>query len=190
MGRLVRFIYVLILVCLTIGLAKGQTTNGPHKAEPSTFYPDDELKGFEDAQPPSDPVLDALLKTPEAQENSDRLQRLDREKLRGLFLVVKIHLRNSVETDEVVLGKFPMTGADCDWFWIVRDMGDHAKVLLFDNAYGVYLLRSRTNGYREIASYWSSAAGYSITRLYRYDGTSYKLAYEHTRPERQPTAKR
>ena len=44
MGRLVRFIYVLILVCLTIGLAKGQTTNGPHKAEPSTFYPDDESK--------------------------------------------------------------------------------------------------------------------------------------------------
>jgi hypothetical protein len=176
-------------LCSAAGLAQGQTKQEAHKSEPSTFYPDDENRGFDEATLPSNTVLDALLKTHEAKENWDRLKTLDRERLRKLFLVSKVHLAESGETDEVVLGSDPMSGADCYWFWIVRDKGERARVLLFTNNYGIDLLNTRTNGYREIRGVWSSAAGYSITRLYRYDGSRYRLAYERTHQELPPKAK-
>jgi hypothetical protein len=177
---------VLICVFAAVGFVHGQTRHKPLQAGPSSFYPDDEDRGFKDAQPPSDAVLDALLKTPEADEMREELEKLDREDLRSLFSVVKAHLKNSNEIDEVVIGKDPMSGADNDWFWIVRVMGGHAQILLFANGNGIDFLRTRTNGYREIESVWYSAAGYSITRLYRYDGTVYKLARERTRTHQLP----
>jgi len=167
-----RVIFVLICVCCAVEFAAGQATRKPLKTEPSTFYPDDWNRGFDEADPPSDAVLDALLKTQEAKENSDRLHKLGREKLRSLFLVVRVHLKNADEADEVVLGKDPMSGADCFWFWIVRDSADRAQVLLFENAYGVYLLKGRTNGYRDIRSV-AFAGGTTYTNIFHYDGQRY-----------------
>jgi hypothetical protein len=100
-----------------MGLAQGQTIQAAHKTESSDFYPDNWNKGFDEAEPPSDAVLDALLKTQEAKEHWDQLKSLDRERLRKIFLVVRVHLTNFDEKDEVVLGSDPLSGADCDWFW-------------------------------------------------------------------------
>jgi hypothetical protein len=168
-------------VFVAVEFARGQTRNKPLPAEQSEFEPNDDDYGFKGAQRPSDAVLDALLKTPEADEMREQLEKLDREDLRSLFGVVKVHLRDLNETDEVVIGKDPMSGADNDWFWIVRDMGDHAQVLLFASGNGIDLLKTRTNGYKDIESYWGSAAGDAIYHLYRYDGMVYKLAWEHKR---------
>jgi hypothetical protein len=186
MSRTVRVIFVLICVCCAVEFAVGQATKKSLKSGPSAFYPDDENRGFDEADPPSDAVLDALLKTQEAKENSDLLQKLDRDGLRKLFLVVQVHLAKSDETDEVVLGYDPMSGADCYWFWIVRDKGGHAQVLLFTNEYGIDLLNTRTNGYREIRGVWSSAAGYTITRVYQYNGNRYKLAHRYEKTDKVP----
>lgn len=185
----VRVICGLICICFAASFGLRQTARKSIKLEPSEFYPDDWNKGFDEADPPSDAVLDALLKTHEAKENWDRLKSLDRDRLRKIFLVVRVHLTDFNEKDEVVLGSDPLSGADCYWFWIVRDKGDHAQVLLFTNDYGIDLLRTKTNGCREIKGVWNSAAGYLITRLYRYDGSRYRLAYKHTRQEPLPKAK-
>jgi hypothetical protein len=163
---------VLICAIFVAQIASTQSKVKKPSAEPSDFYPDDRNRGFDDAGAPSDAVLDSLLKTPEAKLNWDRLQKLNREELRKLFLVVRVHLKDAGETDEVVLEKDPMSGADCDWFWFVRDLGGHAQVLLFENAYGVYLLESRTNGYRDIRSV-AFAGGTTYTNIFHYNGQRY-----------------
>ena len=167
-----RMAFLMICVLVTAGIATAQSASSKPATEPSTFYPDDGNRGFDGAVPQSDAILDALLKTPEAKENWDRLQKLNREELRKLFLVVRVHLNNADETDDVVLGKDPMSGADCDWFWIVRDKSDQIQVLLFENAYGVYLLKSRTKGYRDIRSV-GFAGGTTYTSIFHYDGQRY-----------------
>lgn len=169
---MLRIACVMICALCATGIAAAQSTGTKPATEPSIFYPDDSNRGFNAADPPSDAVLNALLKTPEAKENRGQLQELDREELRKLFLVVRVHLTNANETDEVVLGKDPMSGADCNWFWIVRDKGDQAQVLLFENAYGVYLLESRTNGYRNIRSI-GFAGGTTYTNIFYYNGQRY-----------------
>jgi hypothetical protein len=163
---------LVICILSAAGLAIPQSSSSKPQTEPSIFYPDDGNRGFDGAHPPSKSVLDALLKTPEAKENWNRLQKLTREELQQLFIVIRVHLKDSDETDEVVLGKDPMSGADCDWFWIVRDKGDQAQVLLFENTYGVYLLKSRTNGYRDIRSV-GVAGGMTYTNIFHYDGQRY-----------------
>ena len=164
MNLKLRMACLMICALFVVGTVSAQSASAKLPMEPSTFYPDDGNRGFDLANPPSDAVLDVLLKTPEAKENWDRLQKLNRDELRKVFLVVRVHLIDTNETDEVVLGKFPMSGADCDWFWIVRDKGDQAQVLLFKNAYGVYLLKSRTKGYRDIRSV-GFAGGITYTNI-------------------------
>lgn len=171
MSKTVKLVCVTICAILVIETAWAQSTRTKPAAEPSSFYPD-RNRGFDNAGVPSDPVLDALLKTPEARLNWDRLQKLNRVELRKLFLVVRVHLKDAGETDEVVLGKGPMSGADCDWFWVVRDLGGHAEILLFENAYGVYLLESRTNGYRDVRSV-AFAGSTAYTNFFHYDGQRY-----------------
>ena len=189
MSKSIRITCVLICVLAAVDYGQGQTGHKSLQTEPSSFSRDDENRGFKNAQPPSDAVLDALLKTPEADEMREELEKLDHEDLRSLFGVVKTHLKNASETDEVVIGNDPMSGADNDWFWIVRDMGDHAQILLFANGNDLDLLKIRTNEYKEIETMWSSAAGYYIKRLYKYDGNVYRLALERTHSFHSPKEK-
>lgn len=153
--------------------------------EPAFFYPDQENAGLDHAHPPSDAVLNALLRTQQAKWAADRLKNRNHEELRGLFRVVNVHLSDpGAESDEVVAGKFPMAGADCDWFWLVRVVSGHAEVILFANGDSLELLVKRTNGYKDIRTSWGSAAGYTLTNIYRYDGSRYKQVHEFTKTER------
>lgn len=178
-----RVIVVFACVSAAMGLAQGQTIQAAHKTESSDFYPDNWNKGFDEAEPPSDAVLDALLKTQEAKEHWDQLKSLDRERLRKIFLVVRVHLTNFDEKDEVVLGSDPLSGADCDWFWVVRDMGGRANVLLFVNGLELRLSRRSANGYREIVSHWGTAA-VSGTQVFSYRNGRYRLVYERSHENR------
>lgn len=154
-----------------------QASKGP------TFFSPDYVENdpFKHALPPTDDVLNALLKTPQALQAADALAKLDREELRKTFSVVKVHLSDSTEDDEVVLGSDPMSGADNDWFWIVRRLPDRAQVVLFANGLSLELLDTRTLGYKNIRTSWGAASGLTITCIYQYDGTRYQLAHKYTK---------
>ncbi|MGA2673358.1 MAG: hypothetical protein ABSE99_09020 [Terracidiphilus sp.] len=174
-GSLAMFFGLCVIVC---NIAEAQANTA--KSVPSVFEPDDQNRGFEEAKHPSDVVLDALLKTPEAVKIHDELSHRDRESLRSLFEVVRVDLGESGEKGFVALGQGPMTGADCFWFWIVRASKGKAEVLLFSNGLSLSLRKQMTNHYRNIEVDWATAA-FIGSRLYRYNGSVYQLDKELTK---------
>ncbi len=178
-----RLALLLGILCASLA-ASAQPYKRTHPAEITFFAPDDENRGFDAAEPPSDAVLDALLKTPEAKDARVQLAALDREKLRSLFQVVPINLGSRNETDYIELGSLPLSGADCFWFWLIRPVGSCAQVILFANALTLQLLPTRSHGYRDICSTWGSAAGYTITGVLHFTGAKYILTHQYTRKER------
>jgi hypothetical protein len=177
---------ISILLCLlaVASCANAQKGHPAKTAEPSVFSIEEENGGFENAVVPSNAVLDALLETPEAKDID--WDHFTREQERKLFQTVKIHLADSSEVDEIVSGSGPMSGADNDWFWLVRDQGRKAEVLLFANGLSLQLRRTRCHGYRDIETSWSSAAGYVLTVRYRYDGVRYRKVSERSSQMRLP----
>jgi hypothetical protein len=147
---------------------------------PTVFNPELNNQGLKDAHPPSDIILDALLKKVEADKMSGEIEGFGREQKRSLFEVVRVDLGPTSEEDYVVHGKPPMIGVDCEWFWIVRVGHGKAEVLLFSNGLSLALRKHATNGYRDIESDWATA-GFIGQRLYRYGGSVYKLEWEHTK---------
>lgn len=181
MAREGRVLLVVLWILCTVVCMQGQGIRKNPLLEPSDFYPDAENAVFQDAKPPSDAVLDAVLESPAALEMTGEIQNFSHEELRALFRVVEVHLADPEEIDAVVLGKPPMSGVDNDWFWIVRERGGRADVLLWAGGNGLSVLKRRTRGYKDISTTWSSAAGYSIETRYRYDGTVYKKVNERKR---------
>jgi hypothetical protein len=173
------FLALISWACVIVANTATAQSNNP-KSPPSLFQPEDENRGFEGAAPPSDVVLDALLRTPEAVDMRDELSHRDRESLRGLFEVVRVDLGKTGEQDFVALGKGQMTGADCFWFWIVGIRRHKAEVLLFSNGLSLSLQEEMANRYRNIEVEWATAA-FVGTRFYRYDGSVYRLYREHTK---------
>jgi hypothetical protein len=169
---------LLCIVC-TRGWVAAQK-NARFDSDPTFFDPDYNNQGLESARPPSDIVLDVVLKRVEADKMSGEIEGFSREQKRALFEVVRVDLGPTSEEDYVVHGKPPMTGADCEWFWIVRVHQGKAEVLLFSNGLSLVLRRHATNGYRDIEGNWATAA-FIGERLYRYDGSLYKLEWEHSR---------
>jgi hypothetical protein len=153
-------------------------TKPAQRARTTIFAPEMEA-GFENAKPPSDAVLDALIKSPEVAETGDENMRPDRESLRKSFEVVPVELGSTDEKDYVVLGGGDYTGADCHWFWIVRVRQGAGQVLLFAPGLVVEILRRKTNGYRDIKESWGGNSG-SVTRIFRYSGTKHELVREHS----------
>jgi hypothetical protein len=156
--------------------ATAQQPAGRANHRPRVFAPDDENLGFDRAAPPSDILLDALLNTAEAKDDGgdDAVKRLDRESQRKLFQVVRVDLGRPAEEDYVVLGSGPMTGADNNWFWILRVHEGKAKVLLFTNGLTIEILHRKTNGYFDIKESWGGNAGWG-NRFYQYTGSTFKL---------------
>jgi hypothetical protein len=178
-----RMVTVYILVLLVIGASSSNRVGAQRKSAkltPSLFEPENKNRGFEDASPPSDLVLDALLNTQEAIDVHEEFSNRDRVGLRGLFEVARTNLGAMEGIDYVVLGKGPMTGADCFWFWIVSVRKGKADVLLFSNGLSLSLQKLKTDGYKNIKVDWATA-GYVGSRYYRYDGSKYRLFKEHTK---------
>ena len=174
-------IAILGLVCRPLRVVAQTVTHAV--PSPRVFEPDFQNAGLEHAQPPSDVVLDALLKQIEADEMSGEIEDLDRQKKRALFETVRVHLGPAAEEDYVVHGKPPMIGADCEWFWVVRVSGGKAEILLFANGLALVLEKHVANGYCDIDVSWATAA-YIGDRLYRYDVLAYKLFRERTKEQK------
>ena len=169
---------ILLMPALAVAQSKMHSNFGP-----TFFEPGDNNRGLENARPPSDAVLDAVLEKVEADELSDEIEGFTREQKRALFETVRVTLGPKAEEDFVVHGKPPMIGADCEWFWIVRLRQGKAKVLLFSNGLALELRRQIANGYRDVDVSWATAA-FVGDRVFRYDGTSYKLLREHTEEQK------
>jgi hypothetical protein len=156
--------------------ATAQTAH-PQQKWPIIFAPETDT-GFEKAKPPSDAVLDALLRSPEVARSGDD-NNPDREYVRKSFQVVPVDLEGANEEDYVVLGGGHYTGADCHWFWIVRVNQGKGQVLLYTPGLVVEILHQKTNRYHDIRESWGGNSG-SVTRIFRYNGTTYVLASEHS----------
>jgi hypothetical protein len=163
-------------------LAQSSAASHPKQRTEFTTYDEHSLEGF---GPVSEEIIDALLATEEADLMRDYLKGLSRHELLGLFKGIQLHLADSGETEYLVLGKSPMTGGDCDWYWVVRSSGKcQPEIILFANTNVIDLLRSKTNGHKDIRGEWSAASGLSITTIYHYDGLKYRLAHKYSKSEK------
>jgi len=91
------------------------------------------------------------------------------------FVGTEVHLTDAGSADYIVKGQDALTGADCDWFWLVRSTPGKPEVVFFRCAYTVRVLGSKSNGYRDIRSDWWSAGGDGYAEIYRFDGVKYVL---------------
>jgi hypothetical protein len=127
-------------------------------------------------------VVSALMYTAEANAARESAENKGRNlNPATLFKGTTVHLAKSVDVFYLVMGSFPMSGADNTWFWIVRSSGNGATILLWAGANCVDISRKGTLGYKDIVTTWSSAR-YAKTTIYKYSGRSYKVWRTKSRP--------
>lgn len=120
-------------------------------------------------------VLTALLNTKQAREARKSAENDGQPiNLAKLFRGAKVDIADSPDSFFLVIGRSPMSGADNTWFWIVRQSGEQASVLLWEGANCLNIEQTRTLGFRDITSDWASA-GTTSTAKFVYDGKRYKL---------------
>jgi hypothetical protein len=119
-------------------------------------------------------ILNRLVHRKEASYALAWAKEHPRGDLNRFFLATQLKLTRTNETDWIVEGTDMLTGADCNWFWIVREEPTGPQVVLFYNGYTIEILNSETNGVRDLRATWESPAERS-TSLYRYDRTKYRL---------------
>jgi len=163
-----------------------QSKSSKPAAEQRAFYEDcmggDKNRPcvFDHSVPLPKNVLDILRASKEARESRDALKDYDRDGFSQLFKAAVIHLGGPEETDYVVMGEFPMGGADAPWFWIVRSDQSLPKVIFFTFANGFEILKSISNGYPNIRSIaWTGCCRF--TNLYQYNGQRYVLVHAYHR---------
>jgi hypothetical protein len=176
MNKIPRIACVIICALIAAGITTAQPSGTKPAKERTIFYEDEE--SFPDSLPLPEKVLNALKATKEAGYARDVSRERPHEDLNQFFKAVQVHLSNSEDVDYIVLGQFPLTGADCAWFWLVRSARTRPKVVLFSNTNSIELLGSRTNGYRDIRSVWQSP-NERITRVYHYNGEYYTLVHKY-----------
>ena len=106
------------------------------------------------------------------------------------FAGSEIHLAGPDESDLIVLPAFlkalePMhpppnscfIGAYTSRFWVLRTSGKDYELVLAVDAHDLRVLRTKWRGYAEIETSISTLHG-RTTRIYRFDGKSYKLYKE------------
>ena len=179
---------VMVLAIICALFASEMSAAQTHKMHPNqerAKYAPSYDNSFDDSDPPSEGLLRALLDSREAKRVLKETPDIDRNNLSNLFRAVKVHLAGPSEVDYLVVGKFPMGGADNDWFWIVRYNRIHPRVIFFANASSVEFLKTRTRGYKNIRTSWSSAAGFTLTDIFQYDGERYWLMHHFERQDKQ-----
>jgi len=118
-------------------------------------------------------VLRVLFETDQARQVLNFASDAAQDDPARLFRAAEVHLTGSDEVDLVVVGVPPMSGADANWFWVIRATRGGPRVVLFTSANSLDLAGSTTNGYRDIVATWSSATETQET-TFHFDGKSYK----------------
>lgn len=147
------------------GVAQGQ--NKPSGHEQSVFGAD--APSLDRPVPLPQGALDALRKALATGPNE-----LPAEWLR----TSAIHLNGLTETDLVVIGRGAGHAVP---FYILRPTSHGYKVILNSGGDSLRVLRTRSNGYRDL-QLEGFAAGTTTKDIYKFDGESYVKGSERTRP--------
>ena len=126
-------------------------------------------------------VVTAIANMDESKEMLKDPRNAEERRPEKLLQGARVRLTNKRETLFVVMGTYPLSGADNTWFWVVRSSGSSADVLLFTGANCLRISRSTSLGYRDIVTTWASAAT-SSTESYKFNGTSYELRKSCSKP--------
>jgi hypothetical protein len=128
-------------------------------------------------------VLATVMNTKEgrdAQRELSQSEGTERDPTR-LLKGKEIRLSDSGNRFFLVMGTYPMSGADNTWFWIVRQNGHKASILLFTGGNCLDLSAKTTLGYRNVITTWSSPSE-TETTTYVYDGKGYKVLRKRSHP--------
>jgi hypothetical protein len=121
------------------------------------------------------PVVQAIMATESGREASAFAEQSGtRLATSRLFRGWKVNISASKDNFYIVIGSYPMSGADNDWFWVVRQSKGKATVLLWAGANCLDVMKGVTRGFKNIEAAWSSPSSTRINR-YVFDGRRYKL---------------
>jgi hypothetical protein len=162
---------VLFALAAIAGIAVVAQAQGPRPAAEQKLFPNGAIRHPVNLSPE---VLKALLATKQVQAQFAVMDSTDTKNPSQFFRAAEVHLNQSSEVDLVVVGVSPMAGADNTWFWVVRSARKDPKVILFSNGSTLEVLDTKTNGYGDIRSVWSSAARETDTTIYHFDGSDYR----------------
>ena len=177
--------HAIMPIALLVTCLAGQVPAAQTVAQQQTSFCED--RGPEDLTrkpvPLPSAIVTTLMNTTEGKEASK--VRIDGKipNPSTLFKGTRVRLADSGGLFFVVMGSFPMTGADNTWLWVVRQSGNRATVLLFTGANCLEISPKTTLGYRDIETTWSSAST-TRTETYTYTGKSYKLQHARSRPNK------
>jgi hypothetical protein len=118
------------------------------------------------------PVLKMLLDTEKGKQALEA-ENPDESAPSKWFHATEVHLAQPGQIDLVIVGSYPMSGADNTWFWVVRNASKAPRIVLFTGGNGLRLLNGRTNGYRDVRTSWASPREVVITE-YKFIGGKYK----------------
>ena len=158
---------LLALSSTTAGYAQKKSTTQP---EETGFCGDDLPKHL--VPVPKD-VLKLLLAREDVQDALSLATNEQKAHPSRYLHAAEIHLGPEDETDLVIIGSSPLSGADNDWFWIVRAPNKNPKIVFWEGASCIYIGTNRTNGFRDISSIWASASEQKRV-IYRFNGSEYK----------------
>jgi len=168
---------ILCLLLAVVSLSKASHAQLSCNDAPQEFGPMKQIcRNFDHPVPLPPSVVAELVKTQAAGYARDVLKENPQYDLSQLFLAEKMKLAGPDEDDYVVLGEFPLTGADCDWFWVVRSLKSGPQVVLFSIGTMLRLLPQEDHGLPEIRADWWPGNGDGWARIFRFDGKEYKAA--------------
>ncbi len=173
-------------VVVVFFLVMGSLTAQQKTSQEQTTFCDDDAPADVRLRPVPLPkaVLRALLNTKEARETRESAEsRGEPADIAKLFRGTKVDLADLPDSFFLVIGKSPMSGADNTWFWLVRQSGQQASILLWEGANCLTIEQTRTFGFRDITANWASA-GTTATTKYVYNGRHYKLKKRKESPAR------
>lgn len=163
---------MLLAAALMTGAAEPQQENKSIPSEQTRF-------GLEESMVrpvPVPPTVLAILKDDAEVRSSgcrDQAESAD-EVSASWFEASQIHLDGSDELDLLVKAKNGcLFGANIGPFWIFRNTRKGYQLVLNVSALGVQLLRSRTNGYRDVSA-GAVAGGKAVSVIFKFDGRKYQ----------------
>lgn len=130
--------------------------------------------GFEHPAHLPEDVLTALTATKEAAYVRDELKENPHLEVSQFFQAEEVHLSDPAESDYVVVGQFPLTGADCELFWIVRSIKPRPRVIHFSVGTTLKIVcRKNNEELPNIRMDWWAGSGHGWADEYRFNGSRY-----------------
>lgn len=173
-GRLFSLLIVLsVLIAMPVVAQKGEPRC------PNDSFIGEDLVCFRNLLP--EKTLKALLKRKEVHE---ALSHSPHKQPAKLFHAARVHLHSPDQTDLIVVGESPVSGADNTWFWIIQSYDKDPQVILWSGCNVLDVSPKHTNSYSDITTTVSTAS-IVIDKLFKFDGQKYKLVKRTESENRQ-----